>query len=85
MLGIALANYINIICPDKVILAGLMVKESELYYDTAVKTARARLGFTGNQDVTFQRLGSFSNSLTVGAGAMLLEKLIHGRPPVQHS
>ena len=26
MLGIALANYINIICPDKVILAGLMVK-----------------------------------------------------------
>lgn len=62
MLGIALANYINIICPDKVILAGLMVKESELYYDTAVKTARARLGFTGNQDVTFQRLGSFSNS-----------------------
>lgn len=83
MLGIALANYINIVCPERVILAGLLVRESELYYDTAVDTARARLGFTGNQHVTFQRMGSFSNSLTVGAGAMLLEKLIHGRPPVQ--
>ncbi len=85
MLGIALANYINIVCPDRVILAGLMVKESELYYETAVKTAQARLGFTGSQKVTFQRLGSFSNSLTIGAGAMLLEKIIHGKPPVQIS
>lgn len=83
MLGIALANYINIICPDRVILAGLLVRESELYYQTAVKTAQARLGFTGNKDVVFQRLGSFSNSLTIGAGAMLLEKLIHGRTPIQ--
>lgn len=81
MLGIALANYINIICPDKVILAGLMVKESQLYYDTAVNTARARLSFTGNRNVAFERLGSFSNSITVGAGAMLLEKILRGQPP----
>ncbi len=81
MLGIALANYINIVCPDKVILGGLLVRESQLYYDTAVKTAKARLSFTGNHNVAFECLGSFSNSLTIGAGAMLLEKIVHLQPP----
>lgn len=76
MLGIALANYINIVCPDRVVLAGLLVKESELYYETAVETAKARLSFHRHSDVQFQRLGSFSNSLTIGAGAMLLEKML---------
>ena len=77
MLGIALANYINILCPDKVILAGMLARESKLYYDTAVATVREKLAFMGNHAVTFERLGSFSNPLTVGAGAMLLEKMMH--------
>lgn len=81
MLGIALANYINIVCPDKVILAGLLVRESQLYYDTAVETARQRLCFMGEKSVSFERLGSFYNSLTIGAGAMLLEKLVRAQPP----
>lgn len=85
MLGIALANYINIVCPDKVILGGLLVRESELYYTTAVQTAGKRLCFTGNQNVVFERLGSFSNSLTVGAGAMLLERLLHTQAPTYHA
>lgn len=75
MLGIALGNYVNIVSPDKVVLAGILVEQSQLYYDTAVDTARKRLGLTGGENVEFQRLGSFSHPLTLGAGATVLKNI----------
>ena len=77
MLGLALSNYINLFCPDMVILSGLLVKESPLYFKVAVDTARQKsnYGMNNNDTVVFERKGSFAHSITSGAGAILLEHL----------
>lgn len=76
MLGLALSNYINLFCPDMVILSGLLVKESPLYFKVAVDTAKQKSNYGMNNDaVVFERKGSFAHSITSGAGAILLEHL----------
>lgn len=76
MLGLALSNYINLFCPDTVILSGLLVKESPLYFKVAVETAKQKSNYGMNNDsVIFERKGEFSHSITSGAGAILLEHL----------
>ncbi|MDD3251373.1 MAG: ROK family protein [Lachnospiraceae bacterium] len=77
MLGIAIANQINLICPDKVIISGLLSAKSRIYYESVVDSAKKRLAFGGFQNVSFDRGDEFQNALTVGAGAMLLEKVLH--------
>ncbi len=77
VLGIALANYINLFCPDLVILSGLLVKESLLYFKVAVETAQERINYVGeHKQVTFERRGSFHHSIASGAGAIFLEHLL---------
>lgn len=76
MLGLALANYINLFCPDIVILSGLLVKESPLYFKVAVETAKQKSSYgVGDGNVVFERRGSFPHSITSGAGAILLDRL----------
>lgn len=76
MLGLALSNYINLFCPDMVILSGLLVKESPLYFKVAVDTAKQKSNYgLNNEAVVFERKGSFAHSITSGAGAILLEHL----------
>lgn len=76
MLGIALANYINLTNPAKVILAGLLVEKSELYYKIAVETAKERLNIIYGVNTIFQRMGKFEHSLTLGAGMAALDECI---------
>ena len=77
VLGIALANYINLFCPDLVILSGLLVKESLLYFKVAVETAQERINYVGaHKQVIFERRGSFHHSIASGAGAIFLEHLL---------
>lgn len=76
MLGLALSNYINLFCPDTVILSGLLVKESPLYFKVAVETARQKSDYgVDSKNVVFERRGSFSHSITSGAGVILLDRL----------
>ncbi len=79
MLGIALANFINLIGPDTVILAGVLPHESRLYYERAVRTARGRL--MNAAPVVFEREGRFASAITIGAAAMVLERVTHGEGP----
>lgn len=79
LLGIALANFINLIGPDTVILDGLLPHESRLYYERAVQSAKSRLMST--TPVVFEREGRFGNTITIGAAAMLLERVTHGIGP----
>lgn len=80
-LGIALANFINLVAPDTVILDGLLPHESRLYYERAVQSAKARLMNT--TPVVFEREGRFGNTITIGAAAMLLDRITHGIGPEQ--
>lgn len=76
MLGLALSNYINLFCPDTVILSGLLIKESPLYFRVAVETAKQKSGCVmDGESVSFERRGSFPHSITSGAGAILLDRL----------
>ena len=77
-LGIALANYINLFCPDMVILSGLLVRESSIYYDVAVSTAKKKSIFIadGNK-VVFEKKGHFADPITAGAGSIMIESLIN--------
>ncbi len=75
ILGIALANYINVTAPDLVLLSGLLVELSPLYFDVAVSTAAGRLRMTCSQSVVFRKQGSFSSPLTTSAASLVLDKL----------
>lgn len=77
MLGLALANYVDLFSPDMVLLSGLLVQESPLYFKVAMETAKQKAGYgMGQQSVKFERGSSFNHSITIGAGAILLERLI---------
>ena len=79
MLGLALANYINLFCPDLVVLSGLLVKESPLYFKVAVETAKEKSNYAWyHKSVVFERKGSFTHSIASGAAAILLERLTGG-------
>ncbi len=76
MLGIALSNYIALFCPDVVILSGLLVRESPLYFKVVVETAKQRAGYSSSREgVRFERRSSFPHVITSGAGEILLERL----------
>ena len=75
ILGIALANYINVTTPDLVLLSGLLIELSQLYFDTAVSSALEHLKKTGTGDIVFKKLGSFSSPLTTSAASLVLDRL----------
>lgn len=72
--GVALANYYNLFCPDVVVLSGLLMQESSIYYDAATKKAFEGVLFSNRRPKILQP-GNFSNAITVGAAAVALEGL----------
>jgi N-acetylglucosamine repressor len=77
ILGTALANYISLFCPDVVILSGLLVRESQIYFDVAVETAKRRSIFLSSSNyVRFEKNGSFADPITAGAGSIMIETLL---------
>ena len=72
--GIALANYVNVTNPSKVVIAGLFVELSDLYFEVAVKEAKEHLIKTKNLYTDFIKLGSFSHPLTTSCASLVLEK-----------
>lgn len=75
MLGIALANYVNVTSPDLVLLSGLLVELSTLYFETAVAVANDHLSKIDNDNVVFRRLGSFTSPLTTSGASLVLESV----------
>ncbi len=76
VLGVALGDYINLICPDTVVLSGLLVKESELYYNAAVESAKRRIGAFHTNSIEFQRSNINEDTITLGSGVMIIESLL---------
>ncbi len=74
-LGIALANYVNVTNPGMVVMAGLIVELSDLYYETAIAGAQTHLDKTHNCYTEFRRLGSFEHPITTSCASLVLESL----------
>ncbi|WP_213973900.1 ROK family transcriptional regulator [Tepidanaerobacter acetatoxydans] len=74
--GIGLANYINLINPELVVLSGPIVEHSPLFYKTAVEAASKRR-YIKSSRVAFSRGGYFKDkAIAVGAAALLVEETL---------
>jgi len=74
--GIGLANYINLINPELVVLSGPLIEHSPLFYKTGVEVA-SRRRYMKNSRVTFSRGGYFKDkAIAVGAAALLVEEIL---------
>lgn len=77
MLGIGLANYINLFDPELIILSGPLVTNSKLFYDSAKETALKKLCLHKDKKVIFSRGGQFKeNAISLGAAAFVIESLL---------
>lgn len=76
VLGIALANYINMFAPEIVFISGLTVQNCGLYFDVAVETAKRKVSlFNKEIKVQFEKESIFATPITIGIGAMVIEGL----------
>ena len=74
ILGIALANYVNVISPEIVLVSGLLSELSDLYYETAVTTTKDSIRKTANYDVEVYRVGKFQYPLTTSGASLVLDR-----------
>ena len=74
--GVGAANYISMLNPELVILAGPFARYDDLYYNIAVQTAKEILKRKGIVKTKFQKgtfLGRGRSSLSISAAAMAFE------------
>lgn len=77
ILGVGLANYINLINPQLVILSGPLIKHSRLFYDCSTQTALKRIYSKNEHKVSFCKDGFFSDyTMAVGAAVMVMEEAL---------
>lgn len=77
MLGAGLANCINLMQPGVIILDGLIIRHSDLYYQVAVDVAKRKSGLlSGDCGSLFIRNSSFDDPSTIGAAALALETFL---------
>lgn len=75
--GLALANYINLLNPELVILSGPLIKYSPLFYSVASATASKRFYLKDRSKIIFNKGGKFQdNSIALGSAAMVFEDLL---------
>lgn len=73
VMGLGLANLINLLNPGIVILSGALVKSSKLFYEICTSVASKKCCSNGGK-VFFSREGQFEdNSISVGAAALIIE------------
>jgi predicted NBD/HSP70 family sugar kinase len=76
-LGIGLANLLNTLHPEKVILGGPLIHSHALYYKTATQVAMSKTYYYPHYQVEFS-LGQLGDeALAIGAAVMLVNKLTH--------
>lgn len=76
--GAGLANYINLMNPQYVILSGPLIKHSRLFYDISTQTALKRIYPGSENKVTFCKGGYFEDTaMAVGAAVMVLKDAIN--------
>ena len=61
--------------PELVLLSGLLIELSPLYFDVAVSSAKEHLKKTGFTDVEFRKEGSFLYPLTTSGASLVLDNL----------
>lgn len=76
--GNGLANYINLLNPQLVILSGPLIKHSKLFYEVSKEVALKKCHLNDINNITFVIGGHFEGkSMAVGAAAMAFERILN--------
>ena len=71
--GASLANYINLLNPQLIILSGPSIYNSQLFYEVCTETAIKRIN-TSSVNIKFSKGGYFKeNAIALGAASMVVE------------
>jgi predicted NBD/HSP70 family sugar kinase len=73
--GIGLANLLNILHPEKVILGGPLITSNELFYQISTQVALKNTIYYPAYPVSFSRGKLSDDALSIGAAAMIVDKL----------
>ncbi|WP_445324039.1 ROK family protein [Paenibacillus sp. FSL M7-1455] len=73
--GVGLANLLNILNPEKVILGGPLMTESNLFFYTATQTAIRKTYHYPKYQVIFSRGTYGDEAIAIGAALMMLSQL----------
>lgn len=75
--GVGLANYLNLLNPQVVILSGPLIKHSKLFFDICSKVALKKYYMKDESAIRFSRGGFFKdNAIVVGAAASVIEEIL---------
>ena len=76
--GAGLANYMNLLNPDLIVLSGPLIKHSPLFYQVCTRIALKKYYLKEEGKVIFSRGGHFKDSaIAVGAAAMVIESYLN--------
>lgn len=75
--GSGIANYINLVNPQLIVLSGPLVKYSDIFYKISVETAMKKSYLARDNRITFIRGGHYRDKvIAVGAATMVIEELL---------
>ncbi len=73
-LGVGLANLINILHPEAVILGGPLVNSHQMLYDKVVEMARSHIYYSPQYEPVFSQGQLKEDAVSAGAAVMLLQQ-----------
>jgi predicted NBD/HSP70 family sugar kinase len=74
--GIGLANLLNILHPEKVIIGGPLITGGELFFQTATQVAIRRTYYYPAYQVIFSKGQLGDEALAIGAAVMVMDQLV---------
>lgn len=74
-MGIGLANLINILHPEAVILGGALINAHGIYYDTAISVAQKNIYYYQEYQPKFSKGILQENAVSTGAAVMMFKQL----------
>lgn len=78
MFGIGLANMLNILHPQQVILGGPLLTSVPAYYTTAVETAKNKTYHFPQYQVVFSPSAFGDEAIAIGSASLVIQQLLHG-------
>ncbi|WP_163537963.1 ROK family transcriptional regulator [Gracilibacillus sp. YIM 98692] len=71
--GVGLANMINVLHPEQVVLNSELIKRYPDYFEKVVQTAKQFINSTERQLIHFKKANRMENSITIGAAALIFQ------------
>ncbi|WP_078549539.1 ROK family protein [Litchfieldia alkalitelluris] len=73
--GIGLANLLNILHPQKVILGGPLISGNQLFYDQAIRVALNKTFYVPTYKVIFEKSKLGEDAVAIGAASIVIKQL----------